>query len=644
MRNDQIAHQGWKHRMLGLALLLLGTLAAAETATVTRYDHLRDQAFLDSEAGTAVTPQSKVVILEVRGAWARVKAKSGEGWIRVTSIKRHGATGPVVSELALAGGRNSVTEATASLGIRGAPLGGGTPHALIMTVSNYKGGVPELPGVKWDAAKAADIAKSMGVDPANMEFLKDEQMTVEGIDNAINKLVERINPGDSAFIYYSGHGGRTIVLDPKPRCAETLVTVTGDSYVDTRLQQQLQRISQKAGKVIAFFDACHSGGVTTRSGVGARAQFRSKSWSKSDTETCVRPVNVITRSLQKSSTPGSGTGNYVYIAAARDNEVALDHPSKGGIATSAWKECIAGSAVDKDGSGGLSAIEIQDCAQEKIEDAVRGNMSVLPHHVTIAGNVNAVLAFSRGTSGASPVLAASLPAQPATSQVPTPFAAAPPPGSSTPPLQTTMQIIPSPAPSKPLAPASATPLIPTLAPPLGPAATLNDLYSNRDDRRVVKVSPENPILKVGLDKLSFSVTSSHAGYLYVLMAGSDGSGFDLLFPNQLDQSNMLAPGEILELPRSSWEVTAGGPAGTDTLLVLVSEAPRNFKSLPLKPTGPFSAIESSVVNAKDIQLVFGGGTPATAECKQESARRNLAVAQRCSTSYGAALLSVREVD
>ena len=59
------------------------------------------------------------------------------------------------------------------------------------------------------------------------------------------------------------------------------------------------------------------------------------------------------------------------IAAARDNEVSLDMPGKGGVATQAWRDCITGAAVDRDGSGGLSADEIRTCAQDRINVMLR---------------------------------------------------------------------------------------------------------------------------------------------------------------------------------------------------------------------------------------------------------------------------------
>src|SRR6202008_314584 len=108
---------------------------------------------------------------------------------------------------------------------------------------------------------------------------------------------------------------------------------------------------------------------------------------------------------------------------------------------------------------------------------------MLPSHVTVAGNANAVLAFTERTAP------------------------------------------PDPAPALPSADA---------ARPHPPAYfTLSDVYNNRDDRRVVTLTPAKTRLQIGKDNFAFSLTSSHAGYLYLLMVGSDGKTFDMIFPNKL---------------------------------------------------------------------------------------------------------------
>ena len=151
-------------------------------------------------------------------------------------------------------------------------------------------------------------------------------------------------------------------------------------------------------------------------------------------------------------------------------------------------------------------------------------------------------------------------------------------------------------------------------------------------------------VKIGRDKVEFTISSTYPGYLYVLMVGSDGKTFDMLFPNALDRSNELQAGQVVRLPRPSWEVTAGGPPGTTQLLAIVADAPRDFSKLALKPAGPFSIVEANALASRDIQLVTMQAPSAAAnECADQPQKRNLVVARRCSNAYGAALVAVEEL-
>ncbi len=553
-------------------------------------------------------------------------------------------------------------------------------HALIMTIGDYQGGVPKLTGVTHDAATATQIARRLGVPEGNITAVKDGALTLEGMRKVLDNLESRLDGDSQVFIYYSGHGGRQRVEEDNgtERCAESLITYDAQGLTDSEMEQRLKRISTKAQKTIMFIDACHSGGVTTRS-VGAKnAAYTPKSYTPPG-QNCTKPTNVITRNIRLVTAAGSGSGNFVHIAAARDNEISLDQPGRGGVATQAWLACLSGTAVDRDGSGGLSADEIRNCAQTRIDDQLRNAAGFLPHHVSVNGNSNMVLGYSAQAAAApAPVPPPSTPAKPPgpvaapaavpapVTQAPAPVAApavaapvlavaAPSPAITAPPVAVPAKPAPTPAPAaappaapaKPAsapsaaAPASAAP--PTPAPPvaLSPLATLNDIFNNRDDRMLVTVNAPRTQLRIGKDPLDFTVTSREGGYAYVLMVGSDGKAFDLLFPNQLDKDNLIAPGGSLRLPRSSWQISAEGPPGRNTLLVVVSEAPRDFASAGLRPSGPFSSAAS--LAAKDIQLVTAGApAQADTECRNTQTR-TLAIKKRCSTAYAAALLTIEEV-
>ena len=509
-------------------------------------------------------------------------------------------------------------------------------HALIMTISNYDvPGVPPLKGVAEDAASAREIARRLGVKDANMLFLTDKQLSHAGMNAAFDRLQERIAPNDNVFIYYSGHGGRALVRDPEERCGEALITVEGRGFMDSDIEAKLKTLSRRANKMVVFLDACHSGGVTTRA---ASPRFAAKYFPRSSSaEACSTPVNVLKKNIGMGTrSVGSGAQNYTYIAAARDNEVSLDEPGRGGVATQAWLECVRGRARDLDGSGAITADEIQSCAQDLIDAKLRNVPGYSPHHISIIGNSRAVLGFVDRQDPPPPAAAPAPVAVPAPTPAPVSTPAPPPAPVANP--------APAPAPT-PAPVAVATPPPPPPA-PVGPSPfnTLKDIYAQRDDRRVVTVNMRDAKVRIGRDKVEFTVSSTHPGYLYVLMVGSDGRTFDMLFPNALDRSNDLQAGQVLRLPRPNWEVTAGGPAGVTQLLAIVADAPRDFSKLALKPAGPFSIVEASVLATRDIQLVTMQAPSAAAEeCADEPRKRNLVLARRCSNAFGAALVAVEEL-
>jgi hypothetical protein len=595
MKNELTLKALWKAFCFSAMLAFANHVVAAETATLIKQDQLRDDPYIDAKAIATVAAHSRAEVVEDRGVWIRIKAEAGLGWVRATSVKRDGVIGPRVAPIASASGRLAVTTPTASLGIRGVTPDAGTTHALIMTIGDYQGGIPKLKGVMYDVESARSIAHLLGVKDEDIIQLHDEQLTLEGMQHAFDELDQRVAQNDKVFIYYSGHGGRQRVHDPEERCAESLVTVNGYGLIDAELEIRLKKLSQRTQKIIAMFDSCHSGGVTTRGITGS--MYTPKYWSKGGEggDACAKPVNVVTRGIKLAmQSEGSGGNNYVYIAAAKDDEVSLDQQGKGGMATQTWLACMSGDAVDMDKSGGLSVEEIQDCAQKKIDGQMKGAKGFLPQHISITGNSQLVMTLVSKNTKIPPEQEAQ----------PTPVA------------QSDVES--------------------------GASATLSDIYNGRDDRRTVKLSPTQNKLKIGNEKFNFSIRSSNAGYLYLLMVGSDGKTFDLLFPNKLDGDNYIQAGQTVQFPRSSWDVFAQGPAGKDHILAIVADAPRDLSKLPVVNAGPFSEVSATQGGKRGIHLVtFTSSLALQTECA-DARKRKLAVKQVCSDAYGAALAEVEE--
>ena len=74
-------------------------------------------------------------------------------------------------------------------------------------------------------------------------------------------------------------------------------------------------------------------------------------------------------------------------------------------------------------------------------------------------------------------------------------------------------------------------------------ATLQDIWSQRNPNRKVEVTLNKTVLKIGKDNLQLTINSSHDGYVYLVMVGSDAQSFYLLFPNGKDGENKIQAGK-----------------------------------------------------------------------------------------------------
>jgi hypothetical protein len=87
------------------------------------------------------------------------------------------------------------------------------------------------------------------------------------------------------------------------------------------------------------------------------------------------------------------------------------------------------------------------------------------------------------------------------------------------------------------------------------------------------------------DRLRFRVSSTFAGYLYVVNHGTSGS-YDLLFPrSDTGSDNRIAAARDFIVPGSQGSFSVGGPPGHDVIYWLVSpvEFGRQYKPLPPPP-------------------------------------------------------------
>ncbi|MEX8518855.1 MAG: serine/threonine protein kinase [Leptothrix sp. (in: b-proteobacteria)] len=94
----------------------------------------------------------------------------------------------------------------------------------------------------------------------------------------------------------------------------------------------------------------------------------------------------------------------------------------------------------------------------------------------------------------------------------------------------------------------------------------------------VKAAAVKPQLRIGRDRLVFSVSAARDGYAQVLLLGPDGS-LMLLFPNAQSSDNRIKAGQTLQLPQANWPLDTSEPAGPEHFLVIVSAEPRDYSEL-----------------------------------------------------------------
>ena len=479
---------------------------------------------------------------------------------------------------------------------------------------------------------ATKIANAMGIPDKNIKYLKNADATKENVLKALNQLSDSTSEGSRSFVYFSGHGTRQQVGDT---CEEGLLTYEGSTITNQEFAKATQKLVKSADKVVTMIDACHAEGVAppkgqTRSLVPSRFTPRYFANTDKSSKSCSDVANMRSfkpRALLPEVTRLGGIQeNFVQITSARPDEQSLELPGSGGLATTAVRDCLLGEAKDTNSSGAVTMAEIQQCAQGIINNALKGDPKYTPHHVTVSGSRNLIPVQRPPTvvAAVTPeppkpvavtptppvVIAPAVPPTPAPPVLVTPEPVKPPP-----PVQVVVQPPVKPEPIKPAEPVLAS------------LATLKDIEQQRNPRRVVDVKVSKPAMKIGKDSLNLSIKSSHDGYIYMILLGSDAKSFYVLYPNGLDKNNIIKAGQTVRIPKPDWEVKAVGPVGTNNLLVMVSDSPRKLNTLTMaEPT----AAEPFTYALNDI-----GGRSALINFLTSSDGK--------SESFGAKLVAIKEV-
>ncbi len=461
--------------------------------------------------------------------------------------------------------------------------------ALIIGIEHYRNPVtaPSLLGVPADMNSAKQIAKAMGIPDKNVTVIQNQQATKRNLMEAFKKVSEFGANGGRVFIYFSGHGSRDYD-HKKKQCYEGLLSYDEELITNEEIASATQKLKDNVDKTIVLFDACHAGGVLktalqTRSAGSTPAlsltpKFVAKG-SLDDVMACRAATNFQTRGLFDQATRlGALQENLVLISSARPDEVAWDEgPGAGGIATQALRDCLLGQARDTNASGAVTLEEIRACAQVKMDQKLPGP-NPKASNLVIRGNRNLIPVVAAPTAPPpEPVVIAAVtptkpPEQLAQNKPPVEIAPTKPAPVTSNPVKPTPVVV---------APAPAVPVVspPSVDTPLASLATLKDIEAQRNPMRKLDIKLAKKTLKINQDYLDLQIKSSHDGYLYLVLLGSDKKSFYMLYPNKLDGNNRIQAGKTINLPNQTWQIKAAGPAGVDHMLVLVADSERDLRTL-----------------------------------------------------------------
>lgn len=199
-------------------------------------------------------------------------------------------------------------------------------HALIIAVAKYEGGAKLPDVVTKDASDIANLLTAeqyCGYNKSKVVELINSAATLSNIRNAFEDLANRVNPSDTVFIYFSGHGCNQ-GNSTNPDCALVPVDFsTAGLLCENELSSLLSNIN--SDRLLFVIDACHSGGV---------ASF--KSFSKETMQ-----IGFSDKSIERLA---QGRGK-VMIASSRDSETSLIlHGDENSLFTKHFLSALRGSA------------------------------------------------------------------------------------------------------------------------------------------------------------------------------------------------------------------------------------------------------------------------------------------------------------
>ncbi len=210
--------------------------------------------------------------------------------------------------------------------------------------------------------------------------------------------------------------------------------------------------------------------------------------------------------------------------------------------------------------------------------------------------------------------------------------------SSSPPAPAVAEAPPAAAPAPAETPAAPPPAAAAAPAPASfdPVQEMQRIVAAQTPGFTVEGATTHPQFRIGHDNLGLTVTSSRDGYLYVLLAGTDGL-FLQLYPNDKSKNNRVRAGQVVLLPEAHWALETAGPPGTDHFVAIVSAVPRDFGATGMTRESGFGFGEFPKDAGPDVlRRHTGAGSPYAGRAVCPSAGP-------CPDDYGAVYFSSVEV-
>ena len=223
-------------------------------------------------------------------------------------------------------------------------------YAIVVGLDIYRGNLPKADYAARDARVVADyLVKTMGYEEGNVALLLNELGTKGDLEKHIESwLPNRVESGDSVFIYYSGHGA------PNPKTGDAyLVPYDGDpifiektGYPLNRLYEHLAALPAK--EVVVVLDSCFSG-------AGGRSVIAQG----------MRPI------VTELKNPIMAKGSTVVLSAGTGQQVSSTYSQKGhGLLTYFFLKGLQGDGdTNKDGS--IELLELFEYLRPQVERVAR---------------------------------------------------------------------------------------------------------------------------------------------------------------------------------------------------------------------------------------------------------------------------------